>query len=193
MLPLLDALNQMDVAAFRVLNTALANPVLDAVMVFVSSKYTWIAVGAALLGVAIRRRSRKLVTFCIVLGLSIGLVDFVTYNAIKPLFARERPCRQFTDERLLQQWCGGDYGFPSNHAANGMAATVLVGRSFGRKWALWALAVTALVGFSRIYIGVHFPGDVLGGFFVGAVLGFCCDLLRRRLGPALARWAPSWA
>ena len=176
---MLGSLNDVDVALFRLLNRDLALPVLDGLMTLLSSKYTWLAVAVAALIYAAVKRRRAMLRFCVTLALTIGLVDFVTYQLVKPAFARERPCRQFQDERLLQQWCGGDYGFPSNHAANGMAATVQIGRTYGRKWALAAFALTLLVGLSRIYIGVHFPGDVLGGFIFGALLGYGADFLGR--------------
>ena len=184
---MLATLNTLDVELFRLINSGLATSRLDGAMIFLSSKYTWLALAAGVIFFAVWRRSRRLLYFCAATMVTIGLVDFVTYHFLKAAFARERPCRQFQDEHLLQQWCGGDYGFPSNHAANGMALTVLTAFVFGRRAALGALALTLLVGFSRVYVGVHFPGDVLGGFAFGALLGLGCGWLAKRSFAGMAK------
>ena len=113
------------------------------------------------------------------MALTIGLSDFMTYQVLKPTFARDRPCRQFQDIHLVPEFCGGDQGFPSNHAANGMAVTVLLALNSNAWVALTALLLTTLIGISRVYLGVHFPGDVLAGFLCGALFGLISHVLIR--------------
>lgn len=178
----------MDVAVFRAVNTQLAGPVMDQLMLAASSKWTWLAAAVALVGYAIFRKSLRLVSFSILVGLAIGLSDGVAYQILKPAFHRERPCHQFEDVRLVQDRCGSDYGFPSNHASNGMAVTAVAALVFRRQKILWAFFGSALVvGFSRVYLGVHFPGDVTAGFLFGAVAGtFTYFVYRATIG----RWLP---
>lgn len=171
---MLEILKGIDTQLFRYLNWNLASPLMDSLMSVVTNRFTWIAVGTVFFIFAVFKRSFRLLRFCMVLGATLGVVDYVTYQVLKPTFARERPCRQLTDVHLVPEGCGGDFGFPSNHAANGMATAVVLGLTFGPGLGGVALAVTSLVGFSRVYIGVHFPGDVLAGFLVGAVLALCC-------------------
>lgn len=178
----------MDEAVFRAVNLQLAGPVMDQVMLAASSKWTWIAVAVALVGFAVVKRNRTLLSFCLLIGLTMGVSDGFAYQVLKPLVARERPCHQLQDVRVVQDRCGSDYGFPSNHAANGMAVAVVAALVFPRHRSLWVFfGAVLLVGFSRVYLGVHFPGDVLGGFGVGALIGL---LMYRIYRPLTARWLP---
>lgn len=155
-------------------------------MVFLSSRWSWLVLALLFLAVVLFKRKKGMLHFALSMALTIGVVDGVTYQVLKPLVARERPCHQLQEVRLVPQWCGGDFGFPSNHAANGMAATVVVYRWLGRKAGVVALMCTLIVGLSRIYLGVHFPGDVLAGYVVGGCMGFLCDYLPKILSRRVA-------
>ena len=174
---MLSELIAFDEATFRFINQQLASPFLDSLMMFISNRYTWVLVGLLFLLFACAFMRRTLLPLCLMMALTIGLTDLVTYQVLKPTFARDRPCRQFQDIHLVPEFCGGDHGFPSNHAANGMAVTVLLALNSNGWVALTALLMTILVGFSRIYLGVHFPGDVLAGFLCGAIFGLIIHVL----------------
>lgn len=105
--------------------------------------------------------------------------DQISSSVIKPLVGRLRPCKTLENFRLLVH-CGGALSFTSSHAANFAAgATVLV--YFLRKLsALW-ISIALLIGFSRIYVGVHYPFDVLGGFLLGSSLALTIIYLSRFL------------
>lgn len=98
----------------------------------------------------------------------LTMSDQMSASILKPLFGRIRPCHALDNVRLLVG-CGGRLSFPSSHATNISAVAVLFGY-FYRKGTLWFVLIAALVGFSRIYVGVHYPGDVIFGFMVGISL-----------------------
>jgi undecaprenyl-diphosphatase len=110
--------------------------------------------------------------FSVFLGIAIGTTDAMTYQVLKPSFDRLRPCYLEPEAtRLVVESCGSDLGFPSNHAANAMAAAVAGALTWRRRRLnIFLFGTASLVGLSRIYLGVHFPGDVLGGFVVGALI-----------------------
>jgi len=93
-----------------------------------------------------------------------GLINLL----LKPLVARERPYSRYGLKRLLVE-APGAYSWPSAHAGSSMAAALVLGYGYPR-WAFLLLPVAALLGYSRVYVGVHYPLDVLAG----AVLGVAC-------------------
>lgn len=169
----MNALHTLDVDLFHWINSAHVSPALDQLMLFLSGRVPWLVVGVGLLLWAAVRRNGHILRFCLLIGIAIGLSDALSYQLLKPAFARERPCYQLEDVRLVQERCGSDYGFPSNHAANSMATAVAAMLWLRRRLALGLVFLAIAIGWSRVYLGVHFPGDVLMGYVVGA----CCGVL----------------
>jgi undecaprenyl-diphosphatase len=94
----------------------------------------------------------------------------VNSRIIKPAFQRERPSHSLVFARVLAPDNGG-YSFPSTHAANMFAAAYILRVFYARRRFLW-YSLAALVAYSRVYVGVHFPGDVLAGAVVGTALAW---------------------
>lgn len=115
------------------------------------------------------------------LALTILVADQVTSGFMKPYYERLRPCHdpRWTDIVHIYQRCGGLYGFASSHAANTFGVAVFLNLKMKGKIKflpllfLWA----ALVSYSRIYLGVHYPLDILVGAFVGAIAGIISWIL----------------
>ena len=163
------------------------SPVADAVMVFASNRIVWFPAYALLIAWLIYHfRQRVLLVLPLILG-AVALADSITSRLFKPFFARLRPCHNVQLARLLHlpDGCGGPFGFLSSHAANSVALAVFLALALPPrrfrvlKWGvmLWA----ALLSYSRVYLGAHYPADVLGGAAVGALLGWAAATLVRRL------------
>lgn len=171
----------LDRDLFLFLNRGLASPVLDRVMPIVSDWRSWgllLALGVLYL-VVFRGRRGRLAVLAVVLA--FGAADALAAHVLKPAIGRLRPCHTVEGARVLAS-CRGRHGFPSNHASNTAAASAALAVFYPPTLAITA-PVTALVGLSRVYLGVHYPGDVLAGYLLGGLLGFTFGAgLRVRFG-----------
>ena len=110
------------------------------------------------------RRGRA-VKVILAMCLAVGLCDAFAYRFVKPLVKRGRPAHA-----VLRTQPPGSYGFPSNHAGNTFAGAAVLG--LAEPPLLWpAMIVAALVAYSRVYVGVHFPADVVAGALLGLLIG----------------------
>lgn len=160
---MLDAVLSAD-AALRAWLTSYHHDTLDLLMIGLSAigrgGAVWLGIGLLL---ALRRPSRTRGVWQ--LALAIGLTSLLVNQAIKPAVGRPRPFEASGDVRLIDRRPGGA-SFPSGHAANAAAGAYAVSRIWPEGAAVaWTLA--ALISFSRIYVGAHYPLDVLAGAFVG--------------------------
>lgn len=160
--------NGMDRGAFFLLNTRLTSGVLDAVMPFITDKSHFIAIGAVLVLVVLARRRTDEIRSLVFVALAVAAGDLAAME-LKTLVARVRPCHALEGVRLLVG-CGGSYSFPSGHATNIFAAMVLLSLKY-RKYSPAFLAVALMIAYSRVYVGVHYPLDVLGGAVLGSAFG----------------------
>ncbi|HNZ37272.1 MAG TPA: phosphatase PAP2 family protein [Candidatus Marinimicrobia bacterium] len=164
---------------FRLINQKLSNPVFDWFMPFISSKSFWlipIFIGLVLLFWLGKKRGR-IATLLIIL--TIATADPFCARVLKPTFKRLRPSHELSDVRLLGKK-GGKYGFPSNHAAN-VAGSMLILAFFYRRYKYLCGGLALVVGYSRIYLGVHYPTDVLAGFVIGIGISVGWILIWRSL------------
>lgn len=122
----------------------------------------WIITGIVLLCF----KKTRVAGFCVILSLAVG---FLMGNMIlKNLVARERPCWIDTSIPLLIR-NPKDYSFPSGHTLASFEGAVSIWL-YNRKWGTAALVLAVLISFSRLYLFVHFPTDVLGGLFLGILI-----------------------
>ena len=163
-LPWLERLREWDEAGFHLINGSLRNPIFDLLMPFVSNKWNFaIPVAVLLIYVLLfrPRRARLIVIFAI----AVILLTDATSHILKDLFQRPRPFHPLRDATHLVS-----FSFPSNHASNMFALATFLSYNYSRS-GLLCFPLAALVGYSRIYVGSHYPFDVLGGALWGVLIG----------------------
>lgn len=172
----MDQIIQLDKELFLFLNT-LGSPTWDGFWIFLSERSYWIPLYLVLLYLLYRNLGLKKTSLILILTLLMVLFTDQITNIFKDGFQRHRPC--FTPEfEGVMRGVGcerrGLYGFTSAHASNHFAIALLLGLVFKKayKWMLPALLLwAAFIAYSRIYLGVHFPLDVICGGLMGLLLG----------------------
>ena len=155
---------------------------MDGVMKIYTSTSVWIPVALVLLFIVLKNnRPRTAILTILAVALTIVATDQVSSHLIKPLVARLRPCNDPTIMHLIDTVNGyrsGGYSFTSSHACNSFGIFAIVSliirnRALSLSLLLWA----SINSYSRIYLGVHFPGDILCGAIIGTTIGSMVYLL----------------
>lgn len=161
---------------------------LDEVMWIISQAKTWIWLYALLVLLLIRKYRNWKIILLLLAGMvvAVGLSDWICSGIIKPLVCRYRPTHEpaLDPLHLVNNYIGGRYGFCSSHAANTMSIALLFSLIYRNKYATVCLmAWVALNCYSRMYLGVHYPSDIMVGLLVGSLFaaGVCL---------ALRHWLP---
>lgn len=167
----------MDWEILNWIQNTLAGGVMDWLMPKITSLgnagIIWIIIGICML---ISKKYRK-TGFLVLIGLLIGLI--VGNGIVKNLVARERPCWINTDFKLLIA-TPKDFSFPSGHTQASVIAATIITLSH-RKWGWIVIPLATIIAFSRLYLYVHFPTDVLGGALMGFAIGIVTYFLGNKL------------
>ncbi len=173
---IMEELIAFDQYIFEIINGHTHNAVLDWLMPIWREKSTWIPFYLAL-AVFLGYKYRKAGLYLILgLALSVGLADTISSKVIKPAVHRLRPCNdpEIKDEVQLLVHCGSGYSFTSSHAANHFAVAAFLSLTLGLhyrriRWPLHLWAASIALG--QVYVGVHYPLDILMGAFLGLIIG----------------------
>lgn len=168
---------EIDTLLFHFINQDIANPVFDTVLPIMRSKVFWIPLYAFLIAfLFFNYKAKSAIIFICFLLINVGITDFTSSSIIKKNVKRTRPCNQLELQHQVRTLvrCGSGYSFTSSHATNhfGLAAFLIL--TLGKLIRLIRLPLflwAAIIGFSQIYVGVHFPLDVLFGSLLGIIIG----------------------
>jgi undecaprenyl-diphosphatase len=170
---MIDTLSHVDTQLFLFFNGHHSG-FWDIVMWHISGKWEWIPFYIFLLYFVIRKYKLNSIWILLSIALVIALADSISSQIIKDSVHRLRPSHNPGIEsviHIVNNYRGGTYGFVSSHAANTFAVAVFLSLLFKNRWFGFSIFIWAtIVSYSRIYIGVHYPGDVLGGAILGSVL-----------------------
>ncbi|NUN10887.1 MAG: phosphatase PAP2 family protein [Ignavibacteriaceae bacterium] len=178
-----DFLYSLDLSVFYFFNHTLSTGFFDRFFSFITNVNNWYISYIILLGILFTKDGRRgkfaglLVIFLILASDQFGA------KVLKEWFARIRPCNVLPDA-ITPLGTQGTYSFPSNHALNNFAVAAFFSLIYPKlKYLLYTVA--SLIALSRVYLGLHYPSDILGGAVIGIVMGYLFVLLHRYL---MGRW-----
>jgi len=168
---MIDVIINVDKKIFTFFNSSIANPVFDIFFPLITNQDIWII--PILLGIIILsiKGGTKGRIASIVLIIGVILADYSSAQIIKPYFQRLRPSHDILDQIRLLVPKGGRYGFVSSHAANMYVSATILGYFYSKQKRLF-FTIASLVAFSRVYVGVHYPADIVFGGLLGYGLGW---------------------
>lgn len=172
------AVVDFDKFLFGIVNQKASNPFFDSIMPFIRQPLFWLPLYLFIILFAIYNFPKKAAIWIGSLLLTITITDSFSSHIFKPLFGRLRPCNnpELADSiRLLVDHCGQNGSFTSSHATNHFGIAVFIFITLNKVWGkfnylfvLWA----SVISFAQVYVGVHFPFDVVGGAILGSSIGY---------------------
>jgi undecaprenyl-diphosphatase len=172
----MDYIAQLDTELFFFLN-GLHAPWLDQVMFYLSQTAVGIPLYVFLTYLVVKQFGKKSWIPLLCIALCILCTDRITSGFMKPAFERLRPSHEplhMEKVHTVNGYRGGKFGFASSHAANTFGVAMfmfLLLRKYYR-WMGWLFAFAALISYTRIYLGVHYPGDIVAGATIGLMFGW---------------------
>ena len=173
---------EIDQALFILINRSWQNSFFDYLLPWWRNKYFWIPAYILFTVFLLKKLGRNCLPVFLVLICTVVTSDLCSSLLIKESIQRIRPCNDpvFKKQVFLRAACGSGYSFTSSHAANHAGIAVFLFLAIGhllKNWRYLLLLWAVSIGFAQIYVGVHYPLDILGGFLVGSLAGFLAYLL----------------
>lgn len=178
----LEAILEFDEQLFRVINGQWHNEVLDFILPYWREKKFWYPLYLALLVFIIYRFRVKGIYLLLALFLTVGLADTVSSKVLKKSVKRVRPCNDPTikDDVVLLVGCGKAYSFTSSHATNHFAIGTFLALTLGlyyKRWRWLFYFWAGSIAFAQVYVGVHYPLDVIVGSILGIIIAYIIKLV----------------
>ena len=170
-------LEDWDKWLFLKLNSQWTNPVFDTVLPFFRNSVFWAPIYLFIAVFMAVNFGKKGMWWSVAFICTVALTDLIGARVFKEIFQRTRPCQDpelIPQVRLLLKQCSSSYSFVSNHAANHFGISTFAFLTFKgvfKKWMYLAFLWAALVAYAQVYVGVHYPGDALGGAMLGLLIG----------------------
>ena len=181
---MLDYLNDIDTEVLLAIN-GLHGTFQDAFWWLISAKWASVLLVLAFVWILLHQNRRHALLTVAMLVLAFVLADQISSGLIKHLVERLRPSQDPSLDNMIHivnNYRGGKFGFVSSHAANSFAAATLIALVMRHKAVTFSLFTWAVLQcYSRVYLGVHYPGDILGGMVVGILVGCLVWCLMRWL------------
>ncbi|MFO7525216.1 MAG: phosphatase PAP2 family protein [Ignavibacteriaceae bacterium] len=165
-----ELLYSIDLSVLYFFNHTLSIGFLDKFFSIITNVNNWYIAYLILIGISWTKGGRigKIAVIGVILLITVG--DQLGHRVLKEIVARPRPCNSLADI-LTPLGCTGSYSFPSNHAINNFASAMFFYMLFPKL--KWILFITAFfVSLSRVYLGLHYPSDIIGGALIGILFGY---------------------
>ncbi|WP_257668200.1 phosphatase PAP2 family protein [Parapedobacter tibetensis] len=187
---MIDQLISLDQEAFLAINQGLSNAFFDWLMPILRNPYTWAPLYLFIIIFCIRNYKKKGILIILFILISFGISDSLSSSIIKKSVQRVRPCNdiEFKAEINTLVRCGSGYSFTSSHATNHFAMAVFLIMVFYKRWKhiLWlGLFWAAIISIAQVYVGVHYPLDIIAGALLGSIIGCATGLIYRFIQPDL--------
>ena len=188
---MIDFLDSLDTQILLFFNS-LHSPFFDHFMMAFTGKFIWVPMYIAVIYIIYRRFGWKVATcYTLAIPIAITLADQICASAIRPWAERLRPTNINnpinTMLHIVDGYRGGRYGFPSCHASNSFALAIFLTFLFNnRRFTIFILAWAIINSYSRLYLGVHYPGDLIVGGIVGGCIGYLCYFCANKIARYLA-------
>jgi len=189
---MIDQLIALDKELFLSVNQGMSNAFFDWLMPILRNRFTWAPLYLFIIIFSVKNYKREGFMMIMALLLNFAISDSVSSKLVKNSIQRLRPCNdiELREQMVQRVRCSGGYSFTSSHATNHFAMAVLLIILFYRRWkhVLWlALLWAASISFAQIYVGVHYPLDILAGALLGVLIGLTSGFIYNRIRN---KWMP---
>jgi membrane-associated phospholipid phosphatase len=187
LLQILNTLYEIDKAGLFFINKKLSHPMLDSVMLFLRNSTVWIPLYLFFLYLGIRLFKKKAWIWFLFAVMVVGVSDTVSSRLFKNFFERVRPCNDSTiktDINILVSYIPKSYSFTSSHATNHFAIAIFMMLTLSpliNKHRYWLPCWAASICIAQVYVGVHYPFDVIGGAFLGGLIGYLLYIILNKI------------